>query len=110
VAAGPLAERIAQLQSEIRLGERKPAGSESELRKKIAESPAPGSVLLELGSLLAAEKRFPEALEVLWKAAQSDRKLAEGEAKDRMVEIFHAIGVRSPLADEYRTKLTRLLY
>jgi thioredoxin-like negative regulator of GroEL len=60
--------------------------------------------------LLAAEKRFPEALEVLWKAAQSDRKLAEGEAKDRMVEIFHAIGVRSPLADEYRTKLTRLLY
>jgi putative thioredoxin len=110
VAAGPLAERVAQLQSEIKLGERKPAKSESELRKKIAESPAPGPFLLELGSLLAAEKRFPEAMEALWKAAQSDRKLAEGEAKDRMVEIFHAIGVRSPLADEYRTKLTRLLY
>jgi putative thioredoxin len=110
VPAGPLAERIAQLQSEIKLSERKPEMSESELRKKIAGSPGSSVPLLELGRLLAAEKRYPEALEVLLKAAQSDRKLAEGEAKDLMVEIFHVIGVRSPLADEYRTKLTRVLY
>jgi putative thioredoxin len=110
VPAGPLAERVAQLQSEIKLSERKPVMSESELRKKIAGSPESSVLLLELGRLLAAEKRYPEALEVLLKAAQSDRKLAEGEAKDLMVEIFHVIGVRSPLADEYRTKLTRVLY
>lgn len=109
VPAGPLADRIAQLQSEMKLRERKPGTSESELRKKIAESAEPGP-LLDLGKLLAAEKRYAEALEALLKAAQSDRKLAEGEAKDLMVEIFHVIGVRSPLADEYRTKLTRLLY
>lgn len=110
VPAGPLADRIAHLQSEIKLGERKPETSESELRKKIAESASPGPLLLDLGKLLAAEKRYPEALEALLKAAQSDRELAEGEAKDLMVEIFHVVGVRSPLADEYRTKLTRLLY
>ena len=110
VVGGPLAERLAQLQSEIKLRSQKPEGSEKELRARIAESPEPGPLLLELGRLLAAEKRYPEALDALLQAAQSDRKLAEGEAKDLMVEVFHAIGVRSALADEYRTKLTRLLY
>jgi len=110
VPAGPLADRIARLQSELKLLESKPESSESDLRKRIAGSDGPAPLLLELGKLLAAEKRYPEALEALLKAAQSERKLAEGEAKDLMVEIFHAVGVRTPLADEYRTKLTRLLY
>jgi putative thioredoxin len=110
VVGGPLGERLAQLQSEIKLRSRKPEGSEKELRARIAESPEPGPLLLDLGRLLAAEKRYPEALDALLLAAQSDRKLAEGEAKDLMVDVFHAIGVRSVLADEYRTKLTRLLY
>lgn len=108
--AGPLAERIAQLQAEIKFREVRPEACESELRKKIAESSEPGPSLLDLGRLLAAEIRYSEALEALLKAAQSDRNLAEGEAKDLMVEIFHVIGVRSPLADEYRTRLTRVLY
>jgi putative thioredoxin len=110
VPGGPLAERIAQLQSEIKLGERRPGLSEGELQKRIEGCPEPGPLLLDLGKLLAAEKRYPEALEALLKAAQSDRKLAEGEAKELMVEIFHVIGVRSPIADEYRTRLTRVLY
>lgn len=110
VPAGPLADRVAQIQSEIKLRDRRPEMSESELRSRIAGSPEPGPLLLELGKLLASEKRHPEALEVLLQAARTNRKLAEGEAKDLMVEIFHAVGVRSPLADDYRTKLTRLLY
>ena len=110
VPAGPLVDRAAQLQSEIKLRNRKPEMSESELRSQIAESTEPGPLLLELGNLLASEKRYPEALEVLLQAARADRKLAEGEAKSLMLEIFHAVGVRSPLADDYRTLLTRLLY
>ncbi len=110
VPAGPLVERVAQVQSEIKLRDRKPELSESELRARIAQSAEPGPLLLDLGKLLAAEKRYPEALEVLLSAARADRKLAEGEAKELMVEIFHVVGVRSPLADDYRTKLTRLLY
>lgn len=108
--AGPLGDRIAHLQSEIKFRRQKPETSEGDLRRRIAETDKAGPLLLDLGKLLAAEKRYPEALEVLQQAAQVDRKLAEGEAKELMVEIFHAIGVRSPLADEYRTKLTRLLY
>jgi putative thioredoxin len=110
VPPGPLVERVAQLQSEIKLRDRRPAMSETELRSRIAGSAEPGALLLELGKLLAAEKRYAEALEIFLAAAGADRKLAEGEAKDLMVEIFHVVGVRSPIADEYRTKLTRLLY
>jgi putative thioredoxin len=110
VPAGPLVERVARLQSEIKLRDRKPELSENELRARIAQSPEPGPLLLDLGKLLAAEKRYPEALEVFLQAARADRKLAEGEAKELMVEIFHAVGVRSPLADDYRARLTRLLY
>jgi putative thioredoxin len=109
-ANGPLADRIAQLQSQIAFLERKPRIPESELRKRIDESPDPAPLLVELGRLLAAEKRFPEALQVLLQAAGTNRALAEGEVKDLMVSIFHAVGVRSPLADEYRTQLSRLLY
>ncbi len=109
-APGPLGERAAQLLSEVKLHERRPATGEAELRRKIAESSDSGPLLLDLGKLLAAEKRFGGALEALLQAAQSSRALAEGEAKELMVDIFHLIGVRSPLADEYRTKLTRLLY
>jgi len=110
VPGGPLADRVAQLQSEIKLRGRRPEMSESELRSRVAESAEPGPLLFELGKLLASEKRYPEALEALLQAARANRKLAEGGAKDLMVEIFHAIGVRSPLADDYRTQLTRLLY
>jgi putative thioredoxin len=110
VPAGPLADRVARLQSEIKLRESMPEVSEGELRSRIEGSAAPGPLLFELGRLLAAQKRYPEALEVLLQAAGADRKLAEGEAKDLMVEIFHVVGARSPLADDYRAKLTRLLY
>jgi putative thioredoxin len=109
-ASGPFADRIAQLQSELAFAARKPQITEAELREKIAGSSEPGSLLVDLGRLLAAEKRYEEALEALLQAAQSSRALAEGEAKELMVSIFHVIGVRSPLADDYRAKLTRLLY
>ncbi len=112
-AAGPLADRVAKVQSSIRLASNKPGIGESELRRRIAESAdlsTRGPLLLDLGRLLAAEKRFAEALEVLLQTASANRALAEGDAKELMVAIFHAIGLRSPLADEYRTKLSRLLY
>jgi putative thioredoxin len=109
-ASGPLADRIAQLQSQVAFLERRPRLPESELRKRIAESTDPAPLQIDLARLLAAEKRFQEALEVLLEAGRGNRALAEGEVKDLMVSIFHAVGVRSPLADDYRTRLTRLLY
>jgi putative thioredoxin len=108
--AGTLGERVEHLRSELVLHELRSDATEEELREKLAKDPGQGAVLLELGQLLAAEKRYPEALESLFNAAQADRKLAMGRAKKLMVDIFHVIGVRSELADDYRTRLARLLY
>ncbi|GMR22122.1 MAG: thioredoxin [Acidobacteriota bacterium] len=108
--SGTHAERLEHLRSELSLRGLSPDVTEDRLRSQLEENPTQGSVLLQLGQLLAAEKRYPEALESLLRAAELDRKLAEGKAKTMMVDIFHVIGVRSGLADDFRTKLSRLLY
>jgi putative thioredoxin len=110
VPGGRFAERIEQVGSELNIRERKPLASEEELRRKLETSGEDAKLLLALGELLASEKRYEEALDALFRAAQTSSELREGAAKELMVEIFHVIGVRSPLADDYRTKLTRLLY
>ena len=63
-----------------------------------------------MGCALAAAGRYPEALDRLVTAAERDRKLAAEKVREVMVKIFHIIGVRSPLADEYRDRLARALY
>jgi len=110
VPGGPFAERIDKVASKLKIQESAPSESEKELRKKLEASEPRGPVLLELGKLLASKKRYPDALAALFEAAQSSPDLARGEAKELMVEIFHIIGARTPLADEYRSKLARLLY
>jgi putative thioredoxin len=109
-SAGPDGDRIEQLRGEIVFRNRKPQASESELRERARQSSEPGAVLLDLGTLLATEKRYPEALEALYRAAESSPELVRDEAKELMVSIFKIIGIRSELADDYRSKLARLLY
>jgi putative thioredoxin len=107
---GPDGDRIDRLRSEVEFQSRKPDASEKELRENATESSKPGPVLLELGRLLAAEKRYAEALEALYRAAEASPELARGEAKELMVSIFKIVGIRSELADDYRARLARLLY
>jgi putative thioredoxin len=64
----------------------------------------------ELGCVLAAAGKYSEALALLLSAAERDRKLASAKVREVMVQVFYAVGVRSPLADEYRDKLARVLY
>ena len=84
--------------------------NEPELRRQIEAEPENANARFELGALLAGQKRFPEALAMLLIAAELDRELARGKVKELMVQIFHIVGVRSDLADEYRTKLQRVMY
>ena len=78
--------------------------------QRLAADPENAELRYELGKALAAARRYPEALEMLYSAAERDRPLARGKVKETMVQIFHAIGVRSDLADEYRDKLQRVMY
>jgi putative thioredoxin len=85
-------------------------GDEAALRKKLAVKPDDAELQYQLGCALAAAGRHKEALESLLAAGKSDKKLAQGKVKEAMVKVFHIIGVRSDLADEYRDKLTKILY
>jgi thioredoxin-like negative regulator of GroEL len=47
---------------------------------------------------------------LLLSAGERDPKLAATKVREAMVNIFYALGSDHPLANEYRAKLTRLLY
>jgi putative thioredoxin len=83
---------------------------ESALRQRLAQNPGNAHILYELGGVLAGKGQYADALQTLLSAAEADPKLATTKVREVMVKIFHVIGVRSPLADEYRDKLGRLLY
>jgi putative thioredoxin len=83
---------------------------EAELRRKLSADPENAEIRYDLGRALATAGRYADALEMLLSAAERDRLLARGKVKETMVQIFHVIGVRSDLADEYRDKLQRVMY
>jgi putative thioredoxin len=83
---------------------------EKELRQKVAADPANAQARLELGGRLAARGAYDEALGLLYAAAERDFKLAQGKAREVMVKVFYALGSNHPLANDYRSRLARLLY
>jgi putative thioredoxin len=83
---------------------------ESALRKRVAEAPKDAQARLELGCVLARQGKYQEALAMLLSAAELDMKLASGRVREVMVKVFYALGSNHPLANEYRSRLSRLLY
>ncbi len=111
VPGGELGAEAERLRAVLDLRERaRGFGTEDELRRRVEAEPANARALYELGCVTAAAGRYPEALQLLLSAAEKDRKLASAAVKEAMVRVFHAVGVRSALADEYRDRLSRLLY
>ncbi len=101
-------ERLAALLDLHREGQ--DVGDVAAARRRLEADPENAERRYELGRALAAAGDYPAALEQLLAAAERDRKLAAARVRELMVKIFHVVGVRSPLADEYRDKLTRVLY
>jgi putative thioredoxin len=85
-------------------------GDEAALQRKVAAEPANAEARYQLGCAQAAAGRYAEGLATLLAAAESDRKLAGTKVREAMVKVFQIVGVRSELADDYRDRLTRLLY
>jgi putative thioredoxin len=108
---GKEAERLRRI-LELRSSEPGQGSSnrEAELRRTVTAEPDNARARFELGSLLAQQERYPEALEMLLAAAERDRELGRNEVRELMVKIFEIIGVRSELSDSYRDRLRALLY
>ena len=99
-----------RLQALLELRHLAQLGDESTCRARLDADPNNALANYEYGCILAAQGRYADALELLYAAAERDPKLAQSKVREAMVKIFHVIGVRSPLADEYRDKLASLLY
>jgi putative thioredoxin len=108
---GEHAAEVDRLSAILSLGEMaRDLPAESALRSRMESEPENAEVRYQLGCILAAAGRYPEALEVLLSAAQRDKKLGAGPVREAMVKVFQIVGVRSDLSEEYRDKLRSLLY
>ncbi len=106
--AGAEAERLNGVLTLRRLA--RSFGDEAAARQRLAADPGNGPARYELGCVLAAAGKYEEALATLLSAAERDPKLASGKVREAMVQVFNVVGPRSPLADDYRNRLTTLLY
>jgi putative thioredoxin len=108
---GPEAAEVDRLSAVMFLKEQaRGLADEAELGRRLAADPENAEVRYELGAVLAAAGRYPEALETLLSAAERDKKLGSGKVREAMVKVFQLVGVRSELAEEYRDKLRMVLY
>jgi putative thioredoxin len=108
---GDLGAEAERLSAVLALREKGRAfGAEAALRRRVEVDPKNAEARYELGYVLAAAGKYSEALPMLLSAAERDHALATAKVREAMVQVFHALGVRSPLADEYRSKLAQLLY
>jgi putative thioredoxin len=88
----------------------RPFEDEAAARQRDEQEPKNAQALYELGCLLAAAGRYEEALATLLSAAELNPKLASGPVREAMVQVFNVIGPRTALADDYRNRLSMLLY
>jgi putative thioredoxin len=99
------------LQARLSIGEETAGLAPLEtLQAQATEEPENAQRRYELGCALAASGSYPEALAELLEAARMDKSLATEKVREIMVQIFYVVGVRSDLADDYRAKLSSLLY
>ena len=86
------------------------AGGLDACRRRLADDDNDLEARYAAGCCLGSDGQYGEALEELLHVVEADKSFRDGAAKDKMVAIFSIVGQRSPLADEYRQRLTALLY
>ncbi len=104
-------EEVERLRTALELARlRRDGQSVESLRKTVAANPDDLEARFQLASVYAAEQKYPEAFEELLMIVGKNRNFREDGARQMMVRLFDVVGTRSPLADTYRRKLSRLLF
>ena len=107
VESGDYADEAARLRRVLTLRETPHADADLAEARAMPES---AERSLAVGTIEAARGDYPEALETLLDGADLDKAMAAGAIREAMVNLFHIIGARSELADDYRDKLRAKLY
>ena len=76
----------------------------------VESEPKNAQARYQLGCALAGQGQYAEALKLLLAAAEIDPKLAAAKVREAMVKVFQIVGLHSELANDYRDKLSTLLF
>lgn len=98
---------VAELQLRV---EEKEIGGVPQAQAAAAADPANLALQLNLAKALSADSQFQESMDLALGLIEKDRAGVGEEARKLMVQIFHLLGPESELANEYRRKLTMILY
>jgi putative thioredoxin len=90
------------------------AGDLEPLEAAVAANPDDADARIALGKALAAAQRYADGLEHLLHAVEldpeADARRADGGARKAMLEIFEILGPEDPIADDFRFRLSLLLF
>jgi putative thioredoxin len=85
-------------------------GDEAGLRGRVGSAPDDLEARLALGRLLAAQRRYVEALAELLEVVRRDPRFADEAARKTMIDVFEILGPQHPLTDRYRSELAKALF
>ncbi|MEO5657610.1 MAG: thioredoxin [Nitrospiria bacterium] len=111
--AGPVqvGHEVTALKARMDLARARAGGpSLAELEAAQQRDPDDLDARFQLAARYAAEQRYREALEHYLTIVKRNRHYQDEGARKMMIQIFEAIGARSPLAEEYREKLARAIF
>jgi putative thioredoxin len=106
-----LADRITALEQGIAFAKAGADGpSEAELRQSVAIDPLDHDSRLKLASVLAAQRRFREAMAELLEVVRLGRHSQADAARTQMLSLFALADSEPALVAEYRRKLASALH
>jgi putative thioredoxin len=82
----------------------------ADLEAVVSGNPGDLDTRFQLAAQYAADQRYRDALDAYVAILGKDRHFKDGAARKMMLQIFEVIGMRSPIAEEYREKLAGLIY
>ena len=104
-------EKLDRLRARIRFRrEALELGPLEEARRKQAEEPDDLERTYALAVCLVDSGAYEEALELFLQIVKRDRKFRDDGARKAMVDVFPIVGIRSPLAEKIRGRLSALLF
>jgi putative thioredoxin len=81
-----------------------------DLRGAAAADPRDPRARYRWGLLLAAEGKYPEAMDELLESVRLDRGWEDGAARKSILAIFDILGLDDPLTRQYQRKLENVLF
>ncbi|MFN7146322.1 MAG: tetratricopeptide repeat protein, partial [Myxococcota bacterium] len=82
----------------------------AEARASHAAAPEDPGAAYAYANALAAEERWEEALDLFLFLVKKHRAWGDDAGRKAMLRVFDVVGIRSPLADTWRRRLSMELY